>query len=245
MRIYQDKLDVPTILRPLNVTDRVRAVVKSSGVDIGLCTVFVQHTSAGLVIQENADPAVLRDLEEWLSRMAPESHTWNTMTRVPMTCRRTCDPSHTDLRAIPVRGGESRPWDLASALPLGTSPTAHHRNLIVHVRASPERTWGRAVSGSPRAATCFLALAAIVGSARPLHAYCRTTVCGQDCELDPITSCPRAPRRWPQFCVSYSMQTRHRPRSIWTPRWPPPRRRSRSGRTWMSDRWPAVDPDQR
>src|SRR3954468_4821873 len=77
MLIYQDKLEVATRAPgPLDVTDQVRTVVRSSGVDTGQCTVFVQHTSAGLVIQENADPAVLRDLGGWFSSLAPESRDW-------------------------------------------------------------------------------------------------------------------------------------------------------------------------
>jgi secondary thiamine-phosphate synthase enzyme len=56
-----------------DVTSRVAAVVAESEVQSGLCSVFVRHTSASLVIQENADPAVLRDLERWLDRLAPES----------------------------------------------------------------------------------------------------------------------------------------------------------------------------
>jgi len=59
-----------------NVTEALREVVAESGVRTGLCTLFVQHTSASLVIQENADPAVLRDLERWLSDLAPESRRW-------------------------------------------------------------------------------------------------------------------------------------------------------------------------
>lgn len=59
-----------------NITEALREVVSASGVRTGLCTVFVQHTSASLVIQENADPAVLRDLERWLSDLAPESRRW-------------------------------------------------------------------------------------------------------------------------------------------------------------------------
>ena len=38
----------------------------------GLCTVFIQHTSASLIIQENADPSAKRDLERWLNRLVPE-----------------------------------------------------------------------------------------------------------------------------------------------------------------------------
>ena len=54
-------------------TERLEALVRESGVREGLCTLFVQHTSASLLIQENADPAVRRDLEEWLNRLAPEN----------------------------------------------------------------------------------------------------------------------------------------------------------------------------
>ena len=59
-----------------NITEALRQIVSESGVRTGLCTVFVQHTSASLVIQENADPAVLRDLERWLNDLAPESRSW-------------------------------------------------------------------------------------------------------------------------------------------------------------------------
>jgi len=54
-------------------TERLDALVRESGVQEGLCTLFVQHTSASLLIQENADPAVRRDLEQWLNRLAPEN----------------------------------------------------------------------------------------------------------------------------------------------------------------------------
>ncbi|MFI4853754.1 MAG: secondary thiamine-phosphate synthase enzyme YjbQ [Phycisphaerales bacterium JB065] len=53
-------------------TGKVRAVVRASEIDTGLCTVFVRHTSASLIIQENADPSAKRDLEAWLSRLVPE-----------------------------------------------------------------------------------------------------------------------------------------------------------------------------
>src|SRR5580693_6531639 len=54
------------------ITEEVSAVVAQSGVREGLCTLFLQHTSASLLIQENADPAVRRDLDRWLSRLVPE-----------------------------------------------------------------------------------------------------------------------------------------------------------------------------
>ncbi len=54
------------------VTEEVRGAVRASGVSEGLCTVFLQHTSASLTIQENADPSARRDLEAWLNRLVPE-----------------------------------------------------------------------------------------------------------------------------------------------------------------------------
>lgn len=54
-------------------TARVADAVGRSGVRDGLCMLFVQHTSASLLIQENADPAVQRDLEAWLNRLVPEN----------------------------------------------------------------------------------------------------------------------------------------------------------------------------
>ncbi|HEX4498387.1 MAG TPA: secondary thiamine-phosphate synthase enzyme YjbQ [Thermoanaerobaculia bacterium] len=67
------KLSIPSARQGLHdVTDEVRAVVRESGVREGLCTVFIQHTSASLTIQENADPSARRDLETWLNRLVPE-----------------------------------------------------------------------------------------------------------------------------------------------------------------------------
>ncbi len=53
-------------------TDEVAAAVRAAGVRAGLCTLFVRHTSASLLIQENADPAVRQDLQRWLNRLVPE-----------------------------------------------------------------------------------------------------------------------------------------------------------------------------
>lgn len=63
-----------------DITSEVEAVVSASGLDEGLCTVFVQHTSASLVIQENADPSARRDLEAWLARLVPEGDALYTHT---------------------------------------------------------------------------------------------------------------------------------------------------------------------
>ena len=73
MKMHQATLDISTRGRGFtNLTSRVASVVADSGVKTGLAVLFVQHTSASLVIQENADPAVRRDMEKWIERIAPE-----------------------------------------------------------------------------------------------------------------------------------------------------------------------------
>jgi secondary thiamine-phosphate synthase enzyme len=62
------------------ITQDVAAVVTSASLSGGLCTVLVQHTSASLVIQENADPSARRDLEVWLDRLVPENDPLYTHT---------------------------------------------------------------------------------------------------------------------------------------------------------------------
>jgi secondary thiamine-phosphate synthase enzyme len=54
------------------ITAEVSAAVHASQIEDGLCTLFLRHTSASLVIQENADPTAKRDLERWLNRLVPE-----------------------------------------------------------------------------------------------------------------------------------------------------------------------------
>jgi len=56
----------------IEVTRMIAAAVAEAKVTEGLCTVFVRHTSASLVIQENADPTARQDLERWLNRLVPE-----------------------------------------------------------------------------------------------------------------------------------------------------------------------------
>ena len=56
-----------------DITKDVQAMVEETGINDGLCTIFVQHTSASLTIQENADPSARRDLEAWLCRLVPEN----------------------------------------------------------------------------------------------------------------------------------------------------------------------------
>jgi secondary thiamine-phosphate synthase enzyme len=60
------------------ITAKVQAVLEHSGVEEGLCTIFVRHTSASLVIQENADPSAKHDLERWIARLVPEGDPFYT-----------------------------------------------------------------------------------------------------------------------------------------------------------------------
>ena len=64
-----------------DITAQVSSAVASSGVQDGLATAFIQHTSASLLIQENADPAVQADLQNWLSRLVLENDPLYTHTQ--------------------------------------------------------------------------------------------------------------------------------------------------------------------
>ncbi len=55
-----------------DVTHRVAEMVRDSDVSDGLATIFIRHTSASLIVQENADPAVRIDLEAWMNRLVPQ-----------------------------------------------------------------------------------------------------------------------------------------------------------------------------
>ena len=57
-----------------DLTDQVQKAVRRSGVRLGLCHLFVHHTSASLMLCENADPAVRQDLETFMSRLVPDVH---------------------------------------------------------------------------------------------------------------------------------------------------------------------------
>jgi secondary thiamine-phosphate synthase enzyme len=92
----------------VNVTDRVREVVTGAAVTTGLVSVFVRHTSASLVIQENADPAVLRDLDRWMTKLAPEDsaayeHDDEGPDDMPAHLRSAITRSS---ETLPVAGGE-------------------------------------------------------------------------------------------------------------------------------------------
>jgi secondary thiamine-phosphate synthase enzyme len=57
----------------VNITSEVSKIVHESGVKEGVCRIFVPHTTAGITINENADPAVMRDIIDFLGRLIPQS----------------------------------------------------------------------------------------------------------------------------------------------------------------------------
>jgi secondary thiamine-phosphate synthase enzyme len=74
MTHYQKLLKISTTAKSFyNITAKIEAAVTESGVETGLCTLFLRHTSASLVIQENADPDVLVDLANFMAKLVPES----------------------------------------------------------------------------------------------------------------------------------------------------------------------------
>jgi secondary thiamine-phosphate synthase enzyme len=109
-------------------TNEARAFVAQSGVREGLLTIFCRHTSASLLIQENAAPAVRRDLEAWIARLAPEDGSYEHDDEGPDDM-----PAHlrsaltTTQLSIPVSGGEPM---------LGTWQGIF---LFEHRRATPSR----------------------------------------------------------------------------------------------------------
>jgi secondary thiamine-phosphate synthase enzyme len=71
--MHREKLTIETRGRgTYDITERVQKVVASSGIEDGLCTIFVHHTSASIIVCENADPDVRRDLDAFFARLVPD-----------------------------------------------------------------------------------------------------------------------------------------------------------------------------
>ncbi len=92
----------------LDFSEELNAVVNGAGLDEGLCTLFIQHTSASLLIQESYDPSARRDLESWLNRLVPENdplytHTLEGPDDMPAHIKAALTASSV---AIPVIGGQ-------------------------------------------------------------------------------------------------------------------------------------------
>ncbi len=108
MRQSSHRLTLNTQGRGLyDITGEIAAWVGTQGLDAGLLTLFIQHTSASLTIQENADPDVLKDLDDFLSRLVPDDsrlyrHTMEGPDDMPAHIRAAL--TQTQL-AIPVERG--------------------------------------------------------------------------------------------------------------------------------------------
>ena len=90
-----------------DISGEIQAAVRESGVSSGICHVFIRHTSASLMLCENADPAVLRDLETFMARTVPDgdpsfTHTAEGPDDMPAHIRSVL--THADLN-LPVRDG--------------------------------------------------------------------------------------------------------------------------------------------
>jgi secondary thiamine-phosphate synthase enzyme len=116
------------------ITREVAAWVAAQGVTTGLLTLFCRHTSASLVIQENADPDVRRDLEDWVAQVAPESPSYRHQDEGPDDM-----PAH--LRAALTGVQLSIPL-VAGRLALGTwqgvylfehRARPHRREVVLHL----------------------------------------------------------------------------------------------------------------
>jgi secondary thiamine-phosphate synthase enzyme len=109
MRQFNHALTVSTSGKGLyEITAKVAAWVRERGVHEGLLTVFVRHTSASLIVQENADPDVVEDLETFFTRLVPEEtrlyrHTIEGADDMPAHIRAALTQTHL---SVPVTGGQ-------------------------------------------------------------------------------------------------------------------------------------------
>jgi secondary thiamine-phosphate synthase enzyme len=131
----QAVLEIATTSRGfVDVTDRVAEIVRESGVRTGFAVVFCRHTSASLLVQENYDPAVRRDVLRWLDRLAPEGEGYEHDDEGADDM-----PSH--LKASLTRTSETIPvvdgrlalgrWQAVWLVEHRRAP--HRREIVVHV----------------------------------------------------------------------------------------------------------------
>jgi secondary thiamine-phosphate synthase enzyme len=135
VKLQQEHLSVRTRGQGfVNITSELRAAVERSKVQTGLLTAFVRHTSASLVISENADPAVLRDLQRWISELAPEHRNYEHSDE-------GADDMPAHLRSVLTRTSEQVPIS-EGQLVLGIwqavylwehRRAAHSREIFVHI----------------------------------------------------------------------------------------------------------------
>ena len=135
--------DVQTVKQGLvEITDAVKHRVQSISISSGLCTVFIRHTSASLVIQENADISARRDLENWICNLVPESdplytHTLEGPDDMPAHIKAMLTAASL---SIPVRGSDLLLGIWQGIFLFEHRHGQHNREIIVHVSGSLEET---------------------------------------------------------------------------------------------------------
>ena len=138
MKLHQETVRIePRGAGLHDVTAQVRRVVAAAGLRTGLVNVCVLHTSASLVVQENADPAVRRDLQRFLARIAPENADYEHDSEGADDM-----PSH--IRAALTRTAETLPVS-GGDLALGTWQAIYlweHRRAP-HPRSLVVTVWGQ------------------------------------------------------------------------------------------------------
>ena len=144
MRQVTHSLQVATRGKGLyEITDQLERWLGAAGVRTGLLTVFVQHTSASLTIQENADPDVVHDLNAFFNRLVPEERTVDD-NRDGSLYRHTVEgpddmPAH--IRAaltltqlsIPVEGGHMALGTWQGIYVFEHRAAAHRRSVVLHL----------------------------------------------------------------------------------------------------------------
>jgi secondary thiamine-phosphate synthase enzyme len=118
----------------LDVTDRVLGWVGRQGMSEGLLTIFCRHTSASLVIQENAAPAVRRDMEAYFNRLAPESSAYEHDDEGPDDMPAHLKTAVTGVTlSIPVIAGAPALGTWQGIYLFEHRAHPHHRSLALHL----------------------------------------------------------------------------------------------------------------
>jgi len=137
--IAQRELQVPTSGRgTYDISRDVQAFVSDSGISAGICHVFICHTSASLMLCENADPAVLRDMETFMSRTAPDGDPMFTHTAEgpdDMAAHVRSVLTQSDLN-LPVRDGRCALGTWQGIFLWEHRYAAHTRRVIVTVQGN-------------------------------------------------------------------------------------------------------------
>lgn len=117
------------------ITEEVSRAIEESGIKDGIVTVFVRHTSASLVIMENADPSARRDLEVFFEKLVPENTPWFSHTlegpddmpsHIRMALTRTSE-------TIPIHNGRMTLGTWQGIFLFEHRSTPHHREILLTV----------------------------------------------------------------------------------------------------------------